>query len=454
MESNAPPNSPEKPAKSGILYYATVVILICVIVVSAVFLGRNVFGQKEASSNPSVSQDLGKPTGQTNIPTKPTQSTNGATQDKPTDPTAGTMQTKPTDPTVNTAPTNPTDTLPSKNPNKVELEISAFSEPIWLISEAAKDYLTAERVPFVAEFMRPYLASGLRQDIGLPVEIGYNIIAMPLDCGIVSVEFYLSESESFANAQILRPAHGETSVKVYGLYTGKQYYCGARIVLSNGETQELYSSFQTAATPRILYIDGIVNVRDIGGWQAADGALIRQGLLYRGSELDGFVKPEYKLTEKGQNQLFQELGIRMDMDLRYEGEDALGTSVKHTYYDVLQYSSVFTTAGSTAIRAVFRDLANPENYPVYLHCTYGADRTGTVCYLLEALLGVSDADLIRDYELSALTYGFVSRELMDPFIEQIGTYPGDNTQQKVEAFLLSIGVTEEEIISIRHIFLS
>ena len=77
-----------------------------------------------------------------------------------------------------------------------------------------------------------------------------------------------------------------------------------------------------------------------------------------------------------------------------------------------------------------------------------------MCYLLEALLGVSDADLIRDYELTALYYGYVSPELMNAFVQRIAAYPGDTTQERVENFLLSVGVTEQEIASIRQIFLN
>ena len=34
------------------------------------------------------------------------------------------------------------------------------------------------------------------------------------------------------------------------------------------------------------------------------------------------------------------------------------------------------------------------SYPIYMHCTYGMDRTGTMCYLLGALLGMSEEDIV------------------------------------------------------------
>lgn len=38
---------------------------------------------------------------------------------------------------------------------------------------------------------------------------------------------------------------------------------------------------------------------------------------------------------------------------------------------------------------------------VYFHCHGGSDRTGTLAFLIEALLGVSESDLSKDYELTS-----------------------------------------------------
>ncbi len=38
--------------------------------------------------------------------------------------------------------------------------------------------------------------------------------------------------------------------------------------------------------------------------------------------------------------------------------------------------------------------------PVFYHCQNGADRTGTLGFLIGALLGMSEGDLAKDYELT------------------------------------------------------
>ena len=40
------------------------------------------------------------------------------------------------------------------------------------------------------------------------------------------------------------------------------------------------------------------------------------------------------------------------------------------------------------------------DYSLYFHCRIGADRTGTLAYLLEGILGVSKENRYRDYELT------------------------------------------------------
>lgn len=46
-----------------------------------------------------------------------------------------------------------------------------------------------------------------------------------------------------------------------------------------------------------------------------------------------------------------------------------------------------------------------HNEPVYFHCSAGADRTGTVACILEAILGLSQGDIDKDYELTCFSTG-------------------------------------------------
>ena len=46
-----------------------------------------------------------------------------------------------------------------------------------------------------------------------------------------------------------------------------------------------------------------------------------------------------------------------------------------------------------------------NNKPCFYHCAIGADRTGTLSFMLEALLGVSSSDIDKDYEITSFHTG-------------------------------------------------
>ena len=69
-----------------------------------------------------------------------------------------------------------------------------------------------------------------------------------------------------------------------------------------------------------------------------------------------------------------------------------------------QYDQILSS-GSTksALKRIFELLADESNYPIYYHCNAGADRTGTLTFLINGLLGVSYEDLTRDFEVTSFS---------------------------------------------------
>ena len=146
------------------------------------------------------------------------------------------------------------------------------------------------------------------------------------------------------------------------------------------------------------------NVRDLGGWPC-DGGTVKYGLLIRGG----------KLAAADRDVLVGDLGIQHDLDLRgREGggsddepdmtESPLGSDVWYTRTQ--QYSWYALTPVATwqaYLRCVIDAVTHRE--PVYFHCTAGADRTGTLACVLEGLLGMSQSDIDKDYELTTFYSG-------------------------------------------------
>lgn len=146
------------------------------------------------------------------------------------------------------------------------------------------------------------------------------------------------------------------------------------------------------------------NVRDLGGW-ACDGGTVKYGLLIRGG----------KLSAADRAVLVGEMGIQHDLDLRgREGggsgdepemtESPLGNDVWYTRTQ--QYAWYALTPVGTW-QAYFRCVIDAVTHrePVYFHCTAGADRTGTLACVLEGILGMSQSDIDKDYELTIFYSG-------------------------------------------------
>ena len=146
------------------------------------------------------------------------------------------------------------------------------------------------------------------------------------------------------------------------------------------------------------------NVRDLGGW-VCDGGTVKYGLLIRGG----------KLSAADRAVLVGEMGIQHDLDLRgREGggsedepdmtESPLGSDVWYTRtQQYAWYALTPVAAWQTYLRCVIDAVTHRE--PVYFHCTAGADRTGTLACVLEGLLGLSQSDIDKDYELTTFYSG-------------------------------------------------
>ncbi len=216
-----------------------------------------------------------------------------------------------------------------------------------------------------------------------------------------------------------------------------------------------YFEFDTEGK-MIGHIHGIRNGRDLGDipfMVTTDGKDIKSGLLIRGGELDN-AKLDLSVEQRQEalSALKNIYGVKSDIDLRSPeigGQDVLGSTVPHKYFDMVMYDKAFTDLGKAKMKAVFTELANPDNYPMYLHCTYGIDRTGTVSYILEAVLGVSEQNALREYLLSLGSYGNSILKVRDG----LKAYGGATLKECAEAYLLDCGVTYDQIESIRNIFI-
>lgn len=235
-----------------------------------------------------------------------------------------------------------------------------------------------------------------------------------------------------------------------------------------------------AEPPFVIDAGKIPNMRDLGGWKGLDGRKVKRGQIYRSAGLNGNPKSkktvdangvtntvkiaaEVRVNDKNRALLVETLGIRTDIDLRANWECAdmtgspLGDKVEWVHVPIGGYHLATINAKKgedpkkSAHHKIFKVIMDPAKRPVDFHCIAGRDRTGTIAMLTLALLGVSEADIVRDYLTTA---SCVKKDLWESRIRK----PMDSLRKRFKAETLAestalyfehIGFTRAEIDAFR-----
>lgn len=231
----------------------------------------------------------------------------------------------------------------------------------------------------------------------------------------------------------------------------------------NGKRTGKSGSFTTADTViRNLYIDGVTNCRDLGGWKTVDGRRIKQGLLYRTGRFNegGFACDLTRyVTDEGIDMLVNTLGVKTEIDLRTKdnGEapailkSALGESVKYVQVS-MRTKGDYLNLNKEKLAEVFEVFADKDNYPVVFHCSIGTDRTGVIAFLVNAMLGVEKDSLYYDYLFS--NFGNIggnrSFTTINKYLEEIKAAGGDTVAENAYNYLVEYGVPSETLDFMRE----
>ncbi len=179
----------------------------------------------------------------------------------------------------------------------------------------------------------------------------------------------------------------------------------------------------TTFADRLVRFDTCFNFRDLGGYVTESGARVRWKRLFRADTVHRLNGADLEA--------FRDLRLRSIIDLRsrHELDDhgrfrhADGAIVVH-HLPMLDEVGGPTRAipepppdappltagdayvfmadhGRQAIGTAVSLLAQPDRLPAVFHCTAGKDRTGILAAIVLSAVGVTDAEVVRDYMLTA-----------------------------------------------------
>ena len=259
----------------------------------------------------------------------------------------------------------------------------------------------------------------------------------------------------------------EKQLEFYNSELGTHYY----VTIGGKDLEPLTIEYECIESgPRNLYIEGVENVRDLGGWTNK----IKQGMIYRSGRFndDKETTPKASILDSGLYEVKNHLKIKTEIDLRRTSTNEVGgLTNKSVLGDDVNYvqlpmyyggNNILTFTGKASndtyeynnpamIKQFFEILADSNNYPIDFHCPIGKDRTGCLAYLVEALLGFNEECLYRDYMFTNFANAGMCKvtDISERYGATLSAYEGTSLANKTYKYLNEVvGVSTANLDSV------
>lgn len=327
-------------------------------------------------------------------------------------------------------------------------------------------------------------------------DLDYNRLTLNFHkYGREQTSIYLASDAAFTT-DVVKYQTAEETYDLNYLIPGETYYWKA---VGKASQEEFDGGLFKVNSDNVRFAnyDRVGNMRDLGGWKTSENTRIKYGMVFRGRNPDS-------LNPTQKDDITANYGFKTQIDLRYDADGGIGVTIcpNVAYYytnTARQYNHTLDKdrylnekAGilispdedngerltyAQLFQKVFKLLAKEESYPLYFHCIHGADRTGTLAYLIEGVLGVESNDLIKDYELTTFCSksGIRTRRPVKSdnsgFADPVASYqsgtsnyeqmnllidsqPGSSLQEKIESYLINkVGVAAADIAAMKNLLI-
>lgn len=309
------------------------------------------------------------------------------------------------------------------------------------------DFHTADQAAYLAADYKLYKAyANGTEEKSIP---NPTVLTLSEDRNGETVTLSLNEDMTDAKTAIVT----DSSASFYNLLLGETYY----YQVGDDEVRSFVSS---GTAPRNLYVDGVTNVRDLGGWSTADGGKVRQGMIYRCAKLTASETGEAMITEAGIATMRDELGVKTEIDLRTVADNEYGGITESILGDGVTYMSLPIESGGNIIllnkdelKDIFAVFGDESNYPIAFHCSIGTDRTGMIAFLINGLMGVAEEDLYRDFLFS--NFGEIGKmrapSIIKTYMDTVEMSKGADLGEKIYNYLVDAGVASSDLDSLMSI---
>jgi protein-tyrosine phosphatase len=255
------------------------------------------------------------------------------------------------------------------------------------------------------------------------------------------VDIFAGDSPHNINRNVsVASVEGKTSVEIDGLDADVRHYF--EVVPEGGQGIIVADRHQP--------FEGIVNFRDLGGYETTDSRRVKWGQVFRSGHL--------ARTSEKDKVLFMRMGIKLICDFRSQGEvDAQPNwlpgdgTVTYNHYPIvhgefdpvdamerMQKGDISWLTEDFVVKRyikkiddfanvwgeIIRTLSAPDNRPLVFHCTAGKDRAGACAAIILLALGVPEETVIYDHGLSNV-YIADALEMINERIKALGIDPDD-----------------------------